>query len=52
MLTHTHKKTLYTVYKRPTSDTGTHRESKGTEKRSFHANENQKKAGVAICMIK
>ena len=25
-------------------------ESKGTEKRSFHANENQKKAGVAICI--
>ena len=24
-------------------------ESKGTEKRSFHANENQKKAGIATC---
>ena len=40
---------IYAVYKRPTSDLGTHTEWKwGDAKKIFHANGNQKKAGVAI----
>ena len=38
---------IYAVYKRPTSDIGTHTDWKWREK-IFHANGNQKKAGVAI----
>ena len=36
---------LYAVYKRPTSDLGTHTD---WWKKIFHADGNQKKAGVAI----
>ena len=39
---------LYAVYKRPTSDLGTHRLKVKGWKKIFHANGNQKKAGVAI----
>ena len=40
---------IYAVYKRPTSDLGTHTDWKwGDGKKIFHANSNQKKAGVAI----
>ena len=43
------KKTLiYAVYKRPTSDLGTYRLKMRGWKNIFYANENQKKAGVAI----
>ena len=38
---------IYAVYKRPTSDLGKHTEREGWKK-IFHANGNQKKAGVAI----
>ena len=39
---------IQAVYKRPTSDLGTHRLKVRGRKKIFHANENQKKAGVAI----
>ena len=39
---------IYDVYKRPTSDLGTHRLKVRGWKKIFHANRNQKKAGVAI----
>ena len=39
---------IYAVYKRPTSDLGTHTDKVRGWKKIFHANENQKKAGVAI----
>ena len=40
---------IYVVYKRSTSDLGTHTDWKwGDGKKIFHANGNQKKAGVAI----
>ena len=40
---------IYAVYKRPTSDLGTHTDWKWRDgKKIFHANGNQKKAGVAI----
>ena len=40
---------LYAVTKRPTSDLGTHTDWKwGDGKKIFHANGNQRKAGVAI----
>ena len=40
---------IYAVYKKPTSDLGTHTDWKwGDGKKIFHANRNQKKAGVAI----
>ena len=41
---------IYAVYKRPTSDLGTHtyRPKVRGWKKLFHANGNQKKAGVAI----
>ena len=39
---------IYAVYKRPTSDLGTHRLKVRGWKKIFHANGNQKKAGVAI----
>ena len=40
---------IYAVYKRPTSDLGTHTDWKwGDRKKIFHANGNQKKAGGAI----
>ena len=40
---------IYTVYKRPTSHLGTHTDWKwGNGKKTFHANGNQKKAGVEI----
>ena len=44
------KKTLiYALYKKPTSDLGTHRDWKwGDEKKISRANWNQKKAGAAI----
>ena len=43
------KTLIYAVYKKPTSDLGTHTGWKwGDGKRIFHANGNQKKAGVAI----
>ena len=39
---------LYAVYKRCTSDLGTYRLKVRGRKKIFHANENQKKAGLAI----
>ena len=40
---------IYAVYKRPTSDLGTHTDWKwGDGKKIFHANGNQKKDWVAI----
>ena len=36
------------VYKRPTSDLGTHADWKWKDGKRFHENENQKKTGVAI----
>ena len=43
------KKThAYAVYKRPSSDLGTHTDESEGLKKIFHANGNQKKAGVAI----
>ena len=43
------KTRIYAVYKIPTSDLGTHTDWKrGGWKKIFHANGNQKKAGVAI----
>ena len=43
------KTRIYAVYKRPTSDLGTHTDWKLEDgKRFFHANGNQKKVGVAI----
>ena len=40
---------IYAVYKRPTSDWGTHTDWKWKDgKKIFHANGNQKKAGVTI----
>ena len=46
---HKNKTHIYAVYKRPTSDRGTHTDWKwGDGKKTFHANGNQKKAGVAI----
>ena len=39
---------IYVVYKRPTSKQGTHRLKVKGLKRIFHANRDQKKAGVAI----
>ena len=40
---------IYAVYKRPTSDLGTHTDWKwGGWKKIFHAHVNQKKAGIAI----
>ena len=42
---------IYAAYKRLTSDLKTHKtKSKGMEKRIFHANGNQTKAGAAILM--
>ena len=42
------KTRIYAVYKRPTSDLGTHTLKVRGWKKIFHANGNQKKAGVAI----
>ena len=43
------KTPIYAVYKRPTSNQGTHTDWKWrAEKKIFHANRDQKKAGVAI----
>ena len=43
------KTRIYAVYKRTTSDLGTHTDWKwGDGKKILHANGNQKKAGVAI----
>ena len=39
---------IYAVYKRPTSDLGTHTDKVRGWKKIFHANGNQKKARVAI----
>ena len=39
---------MYAVYKRPTSNLGTHTDKVKGWKKIFHANGNQKKAGVAI----
>ena len=44
------KTRMYAVYKRPTSDIGTHTDKVRGWKMVFHANGNQKKAGVAILM--
>ena len=43
------KTPIYVVYKRPTSKQGTHTKAKGWKK-IFHANRDQKKAGVATCI--
>ena len=45
---HKNKTRIYVVYKRPTSDLGTHTDWKWGCKKIFHVNENQEKAGVAI----
>ena len=46
---HKNKTRIYAGYKRPTSELGTHTDWKWEdEKKIFHANGNQKKAGVAI----
>ena len=42
------KTPIYVVYKRPTSKQGTHTGWKEGLKKIFHANRDQKKAGVAI----
>ena len=42
------KTRISAVYKRPTSDLGTHTDKMRVWKKIFHANGNQKKAGVAI----
>ena len=43
---------IYVVYKRPTSDLrDTHRLKVKVWKKIFHANGNQKKAGVAILIL-
>ena len=39
---------IYTAYKRPTSDLGTHTDKVRGRKKTFHANGNQRKVGVAI----
>ena len=45
------KTRIYAVYKTPTSDLGTHTDwNWGDGKKIFHANGNQKKAGVAILL--
>ena len=41
---------IYAACKRPTSDLGTHRDKVKGWKKIFHANGNQKKAGVAILL--
>ena len=41
---------IYAVYKKPTSDLKTHRLKVRGWKNIFHANEKQKKAGVAILL--
>ena len=42
------KTPIYAVYKRPTSKQGTHTDKVKGWKKIFHANGDQKKAGVAI----
>ena len=42
------KTCIYAVYKRPTSDLGIYRLKMRGSKKVFHANQNQKKAQVAI----
>ena len=42
------KTSIYAVYKRPTSKQGTHRLKMKGQKKIFHANRDQNKAGVAI----
>ena len=42
------KTPIYAVYKRPTSKQGTHRLKVKGQKKIFHTNGDQKKAGVAI----
>ena len=48
MDTNGYKTPIYVVYKRPTSKQGTHRMKVKGWKKIFHANTDQKKAGVAI----
>ena len=43
-----HKTHIYAVYKRPISNLGTHTDKVRGRKKMFHANRDQKKAGVAI----
>ena len=45
------KTSIYAVHKRPTSDLGTHIDKVRGWKMIFHANGNQKKAGVAILIL-
>ena len=42
------KTPIYVIYKRPTSKQGTHTDWKWRDGKIFHANDGQKKAGVAI----
>ena len=42
------KTPIYVVYKRPTSNQGTHTDWKWRAEKLFHANRDQKKEGVAI----
>ena len=43
-----HKIHIYAVYKRPISNLGTHTDKVRGWKKMFHANRDQKKAGIAI----
>ena len=45
------KTPMYAVYKGPTSNQGTHRLKVKGWKKIFHANGDQKKAGVAILIL-
>ena len=45
------KTPIYAVYKRPISNQGTHRLKVKGWKKIFHANGDQKKAGVAILIL-
>ena len=44
-------KTIYAVYQRPTLDLGIHTDKMRGWKKIFHANGNQKKAGVGILIM-
>ena len=45
---YTNKTPIYAVYKRPTSNLGTHTDWEWGMEKIFHANGDQKKVGVAI----
>ena len=45
------KTTIYTAYKRPTSNLGKYRLKVKGWKKIFHTNEDEKKAGIAILIL-